>query len=53
MITTETFRRRYLNVPERITRSARRFTLHLPERWPWAEYFVAALSCHRNVVVVT
>jgi hypothetical protein len=52
-ITTETFRRRYLSVPGRLTRSARRFTLHLPERWPWAPQFLAALTCHRNLVLVT
>ena len=52
-ITTETLRRRYLSLPGRLTRSARRFTLHLPARWPWAEQFLAALMCHRNVVLVT
>ncbi len=52
-ITTETFRRRYLSLPGRLTRSARRVTVHLPARWPWAERFVAALTCHRNVVLVT
>jgi hypothetical protein len=31
-ITTETFRRRYLSLPGRLTRSARHFTLHLPAR---------------------
>jgi hypothetical protein len=24
-----------INVPARIARSARRITLHLPQRWPW------------------
>ena len=52
-ITTETFRRRYLSLPGRLTRSARRFTLHLPARWPWAEQFLAALTCHRNVLLAT
>jgi len=52
-ITTETFRRRYLSVPGRLTRSARRFTLHLPARWPWADRFLRALTGHRNVVLVT
>jgi hypothetical protein len=32
LITTETLRRRYLSVPGRITRSARRRTVHLPAR---------------------
>jgi len=53
LITTETLRRRYLSLPGRLTRSARRATLHLPARWPWAERFVAALTCHRNVLLVT
>jgi hypothetical protein len=47
-ITTETLRRRYLSLPGRLTRSARRVTVHLPARWPWAEQFVAALTGHRN-----
>lgn len=52
-ITTETLRRRYLTVPGRMTRSARRRTLHLPVRWPWAERFIIALERHRDVVLVT
>ena len=31
----ETIRRRYLTLAGRLTRSARRQTLHLPARWPW------------------
>jgi hypothetical protein len=53
LITTETLRRRYLSVPGRITRSARRRTLHLPACWPWAERFIVALERHRDVVLVT
>ena len=53
LITTETLRRRYLSLPGRLTRSARRVTLHLPARWPWAERFVNALTCHRNVLLLT
>jgi hypothetical protein len=30
-----TNRRRLINIPARIARSARKITLHLPERWPW------------------
>jgi hypothetical protein len=52
-ITTETLRRRYLTVPGRMTRSARRRTLHLPVRWPWAQRFIIALGRHRDVVLVT
>ena len=39
-----TVRRRLLALPGRLTRSARRYTLHLPARWPWQEDFTAALE---------
>jgi hypothetical protein len=42
--TARTLRRRLLRLPGRLTRSARRFTLHLPARWPWREAFVEALE---------
>src|SRR3954467_766154 len=38
-----TLRRRLLTVPGRLTRSARRWTLHLPARWPWEHDFIRAL----------
>jgi hypothetical protein len=53
LITHKTLRRRYLRVPGRLTRSARRVTLHLPDRWPWAEQFLTALTNLRAVVLVT
>jgi Transposase DDE domain group 1 len=53
LITTDTLRRRYLSIPGRATRSARRQTLHLPARWPWAERFTAALDRHRDIALVT
>ena len=34
-VTTKTFRRRVFALAGRLTRSARRLTLHLPQRWPW------------------
>ncbi|MGW3985259.1 IS1380 family transposase [Streptomyces mirabilis] len=37
--TTATIRDHLINVPARLARSARRLTLHLPERWPWSEDF--------------
>jgi Transposase DDE domain group 1 len=43
-IVAQTIRRRYLTLPGRITRSARRSTLHLPARWPWRESFTQALA---------
>jgi hypothetical protein len=39
-----TVRRRLLGLPGRLTRSARRWTLHLPARWPWQDDFTAALA---------
>ena len=39
-----TLRRRLLSLPGRLTRTARRWTLHLPARWPWQTAFVEALT---------
>ncbi len=39
-----TFRRRLLALPGRLTRTARRWTLHLPARWPWQDAFAEALA---------
>jgi hypothetical protein len=36
IVTTKTLRRRLFSLPGRLARSARRVTLHLPARWPWA-----------------
>ncbi len=41
---TKTLRRRLLTIPGRLTRSARRWTLHLPTRWPWRHLFDDALE---------
>ena len=35
VVTTKTVRRRFFFLAGRLTRSARRLTLHLPQRWPW------------------
>ena len=43
-VTTKTLRRRVFALAGRITRSARRLTLHLPRRWPWEEQFSRALA---------
>jgi hypothetical protein len=53
VITHKTLRRRYLQLPGRLTRRARRETLHLPQRWPWHERFLNALANLRAVVLVT
>ncbi|WP_443055315.1 hypothetical protein [Streptomyces sp. NBC_00258] len=42
--TTATIRDRLINVPARLARSARRLTLHVPERWPWSEDFTQLFS---------
>jgi len=39
-----TIRRRLFSLPGRLTRTARRWTLHLPARWPWAQDFTDALT---------
>jgi hypothetical protein len=39
-----TLRRRLLTLPGRLTRTARRWTLHLPTRWPWQHAFAEALT---------
>jgi len=44
IVTTKTLRRRLFGLPGRLTRSARRLTLHLPQRWPWATGWGAALT---------
>jgi hypothetical protein len=40
----KTIRRTHLHLPGRLTRSARRPTLHLPAGWPWAHSFTMALA---------
>jgi hypothetical protein len=40
----KTFRRRLLTIPGRLTRTARRWTLHLPARWPWQHVFEDTLG---------
>ena len=44
IVTTRTLRRRYFALAGRLTHSARRWTLHLPKRWPWAAQLAAALA---------
>jgi hypothetical protein len=44
IVTTKTLRRRLFSLAGRITRSARRETIHLSRGWPWAAEFSAALA---------
>ena len=43
-VTTKTLRRRVFALAGRITRSARRLTLHLPQHWPWETQFTRAMA---------
>jgi hypothetical protein len=42
--TARTRRRRLFEIPGRLTRTARQWTLHLPARWPWQNQFNQALE---------
>jgi hypothetical protein len=53
IVTTKTLRRRLFGLAGRLTRSARRLTLHLPARWPWAIGFAAALARLRAIPLLT
>jgi hypothetical protein len=44
LVVAKTLRRTLLALPGRLTRSARRWQLHLPARWPWAPSFTMALA---------
>ena len=44
ILTTKTLRRRFFSLAGRITRRARRLTLHLPQGWPWQNQFMQALA---------
>jgi Transposase DDE domain group 1 len=44
LVVAKTLRRTLLALPGRLTRSARRWQLHLPARWPWAHSFTMALA---------
>jgi hypothetical protein len=49
IVTAKTLRRRLFGLVGRLTRSARRLTLHLPARWPWAAEFSTALARFRAI----
>ena len=44
VVITKTLRRRFFSLAGRLTRKARRLTLHLPQRWPWEAEFSDALA---------
>ncbi len=49
VVTTRTLRRRLFSLVGRLTRSVRRLTLHLPQRWPWETQFGRALARLRTI----
>ena len=49
LVTTKTLRRRFYSLAGRLTRSARRLTLHLPQGWPWEYQFSRALARLRAI----
>ena len=49
LVTTKTLRRRFFSLAGRLTRSARRLTLHLPRGWPWVEQATLALARLRAI----
>ena len=49
LITGATIRRKLITTPATITYSGRRYTLHLPTRWPWATQFLTGLNQLRGV----
>ncbi len=49
IVTTKTLRRRLFALAGRLTSSARRLTLHLPTRWPWAIGWSTALARLRAI----
>ena len=48
-----TLRRRLLQIPGRLTRHARGWTLHLPARWPWHGDYINALNRIRALPAAT
>ena len=44
VVTTKTLRRRLFSLAGRLTRKARRLTLHLPRGWPWESQYSGALA---------
>jgi hypothetical protein len=48
-----TMRRRLLQIPGRLTRTGRQWTLHLPARWPWQHDFTNALARIRALPELT
>jgi hypothetical protein len=52
-VVAKTLRRTLLALPGRLTRSARRWIMHLPAGWPWAAWFELALARLRCIAYAT
>lgn len=50
LVVARTLRFRLLSIPGRITRSARRLTLHLPADWPWQREWIRAVRRIRGLI---
>ena len=53
LVTTKTLWRRFFSLAGRLTRPARRLTLHLPQCWPWEAQFTRALARLRAIPLPT
>jgi len=53
LVVAKTLRRRLLTLPGRLTRSARRWRLHLPTGWPWASDLTRAITRLRALPAAT
>ena len=53
LVVAKTLRRSLLALPGRLTRSARRWIMHLPAGWPWAAWFELALARLRCIAYAT
>ena len=53
LITGNTTRRTLIATPGRISKSSRRYTLHLPTRWPWANTFTTIIEQLRTINITT
>jgi len=49
LIVARTLRRKFLTIPGRIVRSARRVTLRMPARWPWKDQYLRAVRRIRAI----
>jgi hypothetical protein len=51
--TANTRRRQLLEIPARLTRTSRRWTLRMPARWPWQHQFNTVLDAIRALPALT